>query len=89
MSNAREVESAPLFYGDLARARVLHLAEGILMCLRGCTPEAALTEMVSVARAGCQSTFFVAAELLDVTTGAANTSVVEQYWNARLGRNPQ
>lgn len=77
----REVETARPFDSDLARARMLHLAEGVLVCLRGCTPEEALVDMVSVSRAAGLSTFTVARELLDAAIGAPNSAVVQQHWD--------
>lgn len=83
MSNAREVESAHPFDDALARSRVLHVAEGILVCLQACTPEEAFTQMVCVARTGGQSTFSVARELMEVAMGASNTAAVKEHWAAR------
>lgn len=83
MTQAREVGILP-FDGDVARARVLHVAEGILVCFRGCTPEEALAEMVSVARVAGQSTFAVAEEIMGVAMDAAGSGAVEQYWRERV-----
>lgn len=84
MTPTREIENLP-FDGDLARARVLHVAEGILVCLKGFTPEEALAEMVSVACGAGQSTFAVAEELMRIAVGAAGSAAVEQYWRERVG----
>jgi AmiR/NasT family two-component response regulator len=83
MSYAREVESVHPFDDALARSRVLHVAEGILVCLQGCTPEEAFTEMVCVARTAGQSTFTVARELMEVAMRASNTAAVKEHWVAR------
>jgi ANTAR domain len=85
MTAPREVEILP-FDADLARARVLHVAEGILVCLNGCTPEEALAAMVAVARRAGQSTFTVAEELMRIAVGATSSTVVEQYWRERTGQ---
>lgn len=73
---------------SLARARTLHLAEGILIGLRGCTPEQAITELVSVGRDAGLSTYAVARGLVaaagkgDITDPAAR--VARRRWGALL-----
>ncbi len=89
MTSSREVETARPFDGDLARARMLHLAEGILVGLTGCTPEQALAEMVAVARGTSQSTFDVAQELVGVAVGASSSAAVQQYWSEQLQLGPR
>lgn len=84
MTQTREIEILP-FDGALARARVLHVAEGILVCLKGSTPEEALAEMVSVACRAGQSTFAVAEDLMRIAVGATSSAVVEQHWRERVG----
>lgn len=71
----------------IARARILHLAEGILMGVRRVAAEDALGELVDVARAAQMSPFTVAEALVSLAGGAVPPSskspalaLVDQHW---------
>ena len=83
----------PRFNDGAARARVLHLAEGVLVGLRSCAPEEALRELVSAARSAGLSPFVVANELVAAASGFSGArrdrpagSVVTQRWGSLLNR---
>lgn len=78
---------------DILRARTLHLAEGVLIALRKCRAEAALAELMEVARGAALSPYAVAAALVSVAAGdvAADPGdpaviAVHERWSADLGR---
>lgn len=72
----------------IGRARMLHLAEGVLVALRRCSPEAALTELVDAARQAHLSPYAVACGLVSFTAGDISgddvPEVVKQRWGALL-----
>lgn len=85
--------SDPVFEDAVARARNLHMAEGVLVGLRRCAPESAIAELVSVARAAGLSTSTVARELVSLVSGATNQgvesvarTVAYQHWGGLLGQ---
>lgn len=71
---------------SLTRARTLHLAEGILIGLRRCSPEQAIAELVAAGRAAGLSTFALARGLVVAAGGHDSTDpdpasrVAEQKW---------
>lgn len=86
--------SDPVFEDAVARARTLHLAEGVLVGLRRCAPENAIAELVSVAGAAGLSTSAVARELVTLVSGAANQgvesaarTVVHEQWGGLIGQD--
>ena len=72
----------------IGRARMLHLAEGVLVALRRCTPEAALAELVDAARVSHLSPYAVACGLVSFAAGDISgddvPEVVTQRWSALL-----
>ena len=72
----------------ISRARMLHLAEGVLVALRRCTPEAALTELVDAARESHLSPYAVAAGLVSFAAGSISDDdvpeVVKLHWSGLL-----
>lgn len=72
----------------IGRARMLHLAEGVLVALRRCSPEAALTELVDAARVSHLSPYAVACGLVSFAAGDISgddvPEVVTQRWSALL-----
>ncbi|MDZ7883621.1 MAG: ANTAR domain-containing protein [Mycobacterium sp.] len=70
----------------MTRARTLHLAEGILIGLRRCSPEQAIAELVAAGRAAGLSTFALARGLVIAAGGHDSTDpdpasqVAEQRW---------
>jgi hypothetical protein len=54
---------------SVGRARMLHLAEGILIAVRRCSPEQAIVELVSAGRDAGLSTYAVARGLVAVAGG--------------------
>lgn len=54
---------------SVARARTLHLAEGILIGLRRCSPEQAIAELVSAGRDAGLSTYALARGLVVAAGG--------------------
>lgn len=82
---------------SMARARTLHLAEGILIGLRRCTPEQAIAELVSAGRDAGLSTYALARGLvaaaggLDPMGSDPAARVAEHRWGTLLpppGRCP-
>ncbi|MDZ7887009.1 MAG: antitermination regulator [Mycobacterium sp.] len=73
-----------------ARARTLHLAEGILIGLRRCRAEHAIAELVSAGREAGLSTYALARGLVLATGGYRDTTVdpaarvAEHRWGALL-----
>lgn len=72
----------------IGRARMLHLAEGVLVALRRCTPEAALAELVDAARASHLSPYAVACGLVSLAAGDISgddvPEVVKLRWSELL-----
>jgi hypothetical protein len=60
---------------DAAKARKLHLAEGILVALRRATPEVVIGELVDAARQAGLSPYVLAAGLVAVASGDAAPGV--------------
>lgn len=79
---------------SVARARTLHLAEGILIGLRRCSPEQAIAELVSAGREAGLSTYALARGLVVAAGGCHDTTVdpaarvAEHRWGALLHRPP-
>jgi len=76
--------------GEIAQARNLHLAEGVLVALRRQTPEVALSELVAVARAAQVSPFRLADALVTIAgrcptdQGDLATVAVNHAWGELL-----
>ena len=81
---------------SMARARTLHIAEGILIGLRGCSPEQAIAELVSAGRDTGFSTYTLARGLVSAAAGgygggaAADPAarVAEHRWGALFASTP-
>ncbi|QIV84265.1 hypothetical protein [Mycolicibacterium frederiksbergense] len=77
---------------SMARARTLHLAEGILIGLRRCSPEQAIAELVSAGREAGLSTYALARGLVLAAGGYRDTTVdpaarvAEHRWGALFRR---
>lgn len=75
---------------SVARARTLHLAEGILIGLRRCSPEQAIAELVSVGRDAGLSTYALARGLVIAAGGCDGVisdpaaRVAEHRWGTLL-----
>ncbi|PRC45894.1 hypothetical protein C6A85_92860, partial [Mycobacterium sp. ITM-2017-0098] len=70
---AREV--SPLSVDDdVSKARMFHLAQGILVGLRRCTPEEVIGELIETAQRFGLSPFALARALVTVTAGGAHTA---------------
>lgn len=74
---------------SMARARTLHLAEGILIGLRGCSPEQAIAELVRAGRDAGLSTYALARGLVAAASGGCDATVADpaahvaqQHWGA-------
>lgn len=80
---------------SLARARTLHLAEGILIGLRRCSPEQAIAELVAAGRDAGLSTFALARGLVTAAGGPDGidadpaSRVAEQRWGTLFPRQEQ
>jgi hypothetical protein len=78
---------------SLARARTLHLAEGILIGLRRCTPEQAISELVSAGRDAGLSTYALARGLVAAAGGCGGPAdpaarVAEHRWGTLFPSPP-
>lgn len=75
---------------SVTRARTLHLAEGVLIGLRRCSPEQAIAELVSAGREAGLSTYALARGLVAAAVGYQSTTadpaarVAEHRWGALL-----
>ena len=76
---------------DAAKARTLHLAEGVLVVLRRATPEAVIGELVDAARQAGLSPYVLAAALVAVASGDTAPGVsldaiatARRLWGAEL-----
>lgn len=73
---------------SMARARTLHLAEGILVGLRRCSPEQAIDELVATGRDAGLSTYALARGLVAAAGGGDGTDpaarVAEHRWATLL-----
>lgn len=75
---------------SMARARTLHLAEGILIGLRRCSPEQAIAELVSAGRDAGLSTYALARGLVAAAGGRDGmvsdpaARVAEHRWGTLL-----
>jgi hypothetical protein len=80
---------------SMARARTLHLAEGILIGLRRCSPEQAITELVSAGRDAGLSTYALARGLVAAAGGRDGIAsdpaarVAEHRWGALFPSPPR
>jgi len=78
------------FDDSIARARTLHLAEGVLVGLRRCSPEQAIAELVSAGRDAGLSTYALARGLVAAASGDDGTvsdpaaRVAEHRWGTLL-----
>lgn len=85
----RELGPDGAFFGvddSMARARTLHLAEGILIGLQRCSPEQAIAELVGAGRDAGLSTYALARGLVAAASGGVvadpSARVAEQRWGA-------
>lgn len=77
---------------DAAKARTLHIAEGVLVALRRKSPEAVIAELVDGARQDGLSPYVLAAALVAVAAGGAATpgvhpqavATARRLWGAEL-----
>jgi hypothetical protein len=85
-----EPEHAYAGSDSMARARTLHLAEGILVGLRRCSPEQAINELVATGRDAGLSTYALARGLVaaagshDGTVTDPAARVAEHRWGSLL-----
>lgn len=75
---------------SVTRARTLHLAEGVLIGLRRCSPEQAIAELVAAGREAGLSTYALARGLVAAAGGYQGATadpaarVAEHRWSALL-----
>lgn len=88
------IQSESAASDGVSSARLLHLAEGVLVGLRRIPPEAAVVELVDAARESRLSPFVVAKALVAIAGGAHDGAsgdpasiVVQRHWGELL-RSP-
>ncbi len=83
------------FDQSFARARTLHVAEGVLVGMHRYSPEDALSELIDVAHVAGVSTFALAKALVAAASGATTevdataAHVVRERWGALLATTAQ